>query len=363
MTSLETQRDVQLPPIFIQGDARQIGVALGRHTGEVLRSVIGQSREGVYERWRGTSRVEGLRQSAYTAFPDAYAELEGIAEGAELPFEDIFLFNCIADLPTLRPVPDSGCTTFLLPANPIEGQPAIIAHNEDACLVATTPWFIANICRAGRAAFTSLCYGGKLPGTAFSVNSHGLVQTINDVRPRSCQVGAPRAFLARTIVECRNLDSALDLIRRTTRASGYHHSLGSMATGEIYSVEAPSFGEAIVRVDHPQVHANHIIRAPLKSVAQYVVGSSHSRQKFGEELLNVSRINPLAALRASDQCGQTIAQSPTADNDWHKTIVSAIFEIESGAIRWAAYGTSGQQVQSGSISASKAQTIDVDGGI
>jgi hypothetical protein len=350
MKSVLPREDIQLSPLFVQGNSRQIGIALGRHAGSYLKSSVNECLEGEFGQWRGTPRLEALRAAASHNFPDAYAELQGLAAGAELPFEEIFLFNCLADLPTRLPAPDPGCTTFLLPADATRGLPSIIAHNEDACLAAAAPWFIANICRENNSPFISLCYGGRLPGNAFSVNGYGLVQTINDVRPYDRQIGSPRAFLARAILDCENLEAALSLIGRARRASGYHHTLGSAKDGEIYSVEAPSFEASFARVDHPQVHANHLIHGSIESCMQYVVGGSKDRQEFGEELLSVARVDALAVLRMSSQSGRGIAQVPTMANSWHKTIASAVFELAPGEVRWAAFRSGTKPLQSGTIS-------------
>ena len=61
-------------------------------------------------------------QTAKT-FPRIMAELDGMAEGLDLPFDEIFAWNCRGDL--LASVPD-GCTSLLYP-----GPVPVLAHNED----------------------------------------------------------------------------------------------------------------------------------------------------------------------------------------------------------------------------------------
>ena len=329
--------DFQLPAITIRGDARSVGIALGRHAAQFMRTVMHQRLTEEVLKWRGSAWVHGLRRAASRRFPDAYVELEGIAEGAGLPPEDVFLMNCIADLPLADPPADSGCTTFLVPRGSNDSSPAIIAHNEDACLTATTPWFFAHVERVGKPSFTSLCYAGKLPGTAMAVNSCGLVQTINDVRPLESHMGVPRGFLARTILDCADADSALETIRCTERASGYHHSIASAVDGKIFSVEAPSRAVVAVCVRQPHVHANHLIYPPLESIQQYVVGGSQFRQEFGETQLERVRADALGVTRAVDAAGVSLAQRPSAENDWHKTIATGVFELRADSVRWSVY--------------------------
>jgi len=74
------------------------------------------------------------------------------------------------------------------------------------------------------------------------------------------------------------------------------------------------------------------------------VGGSHFRQAFGEAQLKYVRAGALAAARAVDTSGKTLAQTPSNDNDWHKTIVTAIFELRSRSVEWVAYGDDGGEV-------------------
>lgn len=347
MSLRHPQQQRQLTSIHISGDARDIGVALGMHVALDLQVCLAQRLNQEVTRWRHSSRLEELRQAAVASFPDAYAELEGIAIGSGLPLDDIFLLNCIPDLPVSEPQSQSGCTTFLLPAEGNANEPAVIAHNEDASLTALCPWFIATICRKGQPSFSSLCYAGKLPGTAFAANSHGLVQTINDITPMNWQVGVPRGFLARAVLDSSDTLSAISLIRQTTRASGYHHSLCSTKDCIIYSVEAPAGAVSAMQVRSPKVHANHLVHGELSTLPQYVVGGSLSRQAFGESLVKLARKNPWRALRALSSDGHTISQSPSAENDWHQTIATAIFSIAPSEVSWHVYGATGDDIQCG----------------
>jgi hypothetical protein len=230
----------------------------------------------------------------------------------------------------------------MIPQRQGDGEPALIAHNEDASLTVTTPWFFAQVSPAGSPAFTSLCYAGRLPGTACSVNDAGLIQTINDVRTQPWQIGVPRVFLARAVLACRDSVSALDLIRATVRASGYHHAIGTAVDGKIHSVEAPASDVVVREVCSPAAHANHLIYEPLSSAPQYVVGGSRRRQAQAEAALAVSREAALMAMRSSAADERTLLQSPTAHNDWHKTLATAVFEFAAGKVAWSAYAAGEQ---------------------
>ena len=63
-----------------------------------------------------------------------------------------------------------------------EDEDALIAHNEDGPpeLDGHCRWL--TVTQANGTKFSTFHYPGMLPGHTFSVNSHGLVQTINNIR-------------------------------------------------------------------------------------------------------------------------------------------------------------------------------------
>jgi Acyl-coenzyme A:6-aminopenicillanic acid acyl-transferase len=339
--------DLRLPPITVSGSPADIGFGLGRHVAAVLHAHMRQKLRDVYVRWRGNSLVLELQAAAKARFPAAFAELEGLANGADVPVADLFLLNCLADLPLERPAVDSGCTTLMLPGGAQSGEAALILHNEDASLTAMTPWFIAHVEPNQRPSFTSLCYAGRLPGNALSVNAAGLVQTINDIRLLDYKVGVPRAFLARAILECNSCESAIGVIQATARASGYHHAIASGKDGKLFSIEAPSSGISAISVTTPLGHANHLVHEPLIAAAQYVVGGSSLRQAVAEANMAEARGSPLTIMRSAGD--RVLMQTPSAANDWHKTIATAIFEVYRGSVCWSLFGVDAQAIFRGYV--------------
>jgi len=341
--------EIRLPDLTAEGTPREIGLALGRHAAHSIQHCLSHRLTMDLRQWGGTARLAAIVAAGRFQFPEAYLELEGLADGADVNFNDIVLLNCAGDLPLREPLVDSGCTTLMVPGDRNASLPALILHNEDAALTAPTPWFLARIRPAGKPAFTSFCYAGKLPGTAFSVTDCGLVQTINDVRPLEPPVGAPRVFLARTILGCESSDAALSLIRSTQRAGGYHHAIGCAGDGRLYSVEAP--GAAVISRDVTQsmAHSNHFNYAPLRSVPQHVVAGSWSRQMFADEQLNCARSSPILSLRTADSRGRTLFQLPSLHNAWHKTLATAAFELQQRGVSWRCMVDENEDLVSGQV--------------
>jgi hypothetical protein len=139
------------------------------------------------EYWRGVTDarnspvVTKLAARIKTLFPDVYAEIQGLADGLDLPFAQAMAWNCRGDL--MSNVPD-GCTTVQLP-----GVNAILADNEDGLPELHGSCFIARISDARGSDFVACCYPGSLPGHSFAATSAGIAQTVNNLRLRNV---APR---------------------------------------------------------------------------------------------------------------------------------------------------------------------------
>jgi len=222
----------------------------------------------------------------------------------------------------------------MLPGDPASASAALVLHNEDASVAAPVPWFIARLEPSGRPSFTSFCYAGKLPGTAFSVTSRGLVQTINDVRPVDLPVGVPRAFLARAVLGCEDSRRARSLIKATSGAGSYHHAIAWAGDGSLHSIEGAGVQSIVREVVQPMAHANHFLYPPLSGLPQVIVGGSLDRQTFAQEQLADARASRLSVLRARDARGRTLYQVASPQNGWHKTLATAEFEVHVGYLSW-----------------------------
>ena len=280
-----------LPALSAGGDAYTIGRALGEASSHALREVVlGLDRlRALQQEWSGTDRVRSLEAAARAAWPRYVREMEGIADGARVAFDTVFLWNCRGDLPGLAaraPAAGSdaaGCTTLMIP--PRDGQAGIIAHNEDDDSALHGHCSIVDVRPDDAPGFVGFHVPGLLPGHTFAVNRAGLVQAINDVRPEDRTVGVPRHVVCRAVLDCEGLDDAVARIRDTSRASGFHHNLGCAGDRRLLSIEAPASGCAVVEADAPRVHANHLLDERFAHLRQEIEPSSRSRQGRAEELV------------------------------------------------------------------------------
>lgn len=318
----------------LAGSPHDIGVALGRFGRDAVHGHLLAS-----DSWRELSarrddpRLGKMAEIVRDRFPRCWAELQGLAEGLQLPFEDAFLWNCRGDIWPMAP---DGCTTVQLP-----GKPHVIAHNEDG-----DPGFAGHCALAHVAGdegdhFTTFVYPGSLPGHSFAATSAGLVQTVNNIRPRTGGVGVPRMILTRAVLDAATLDSALDLLRGAPRAGAFHLTLAQAGDERLLSVEFSARGISVKELDCPRLHANHLLDLQAEIDDQIVTGSSGSRQEKGDQLVatleNGGESDALAILWNGDDPQFPILRTDPRDPDAENTLATALFSVGADKVRWAVY--------------------------
>ena len=332
-----------LPTLTAHGDAHAIGRALGEASAAALREVvpaIGRF-QALMREWRGTERLRALEAAARASWPRYVREIEGIAHGAGVAFETVFLWNCRGDLPEsgcgTHRGSAAGCTTVAVPQR--EGRPGLVAHNEDDEPELHGHCRIVDVRPDDGPGFVSFYSPGLIPGHTFAVNRAGLVQAVSDVRPEARAIGVPRHLVCRAVLDCTELDDAVGCIRDTVRASGFHHSLARAGDRRLLSVEAPASGCEVVEVGAPWVHANHLLHERFAHTPQTIAASSRSRQARAEALIAGGALDegdPLCVL--GDVGGRLPIRRREKDSgDAGFTLATAVFRIAEGGVDYEVF--------------------------
>ncbi|MBT5266819.1 MAG: peptidase C45 [Rhodospirillaceae bacterium] len=318
------------------GDPRSIGRAIGERGAEAIhQAVMATPQFQRLQVWHGTDRMAELRAAARASYPEHLEEIAGIAEGAGVDEEALFIWNCRGDNDGLESTVDDACTSLLLPAT--DDHPATIAHNEDGA-----PEF-AGLCFMVRArpekgpAFEAFCYPGMLPGHAFGANEHGIVQTINHIRPGDRTVGVPRHIVSRAVLSAQSLEAALAILERTDRAAGFHHNIGDAASGRLFSVEAPASGCSVVEALTPMAHANHLVHEKFAGLKQLVTPSSEARQVRAETVVGDLAAEPLSVL--FDTAGEdlpVLCRGEVGSGDSY-TLATVLYQLSTARIACAVH--------------------------
>lgn len=184
----------------------------------------------------------------YKVFPQFIEELHGYADGAGVAFPDLWTKSLEDELNYYT---DEKCTTI------VTNGGLLISHNEDwdanskdaICVIKKT---IRDL------TIFELFYFNTLGGNSISVNSHGIVQSINTLTHTDWRIGIPRNVIARWMSETNN--PAQDYIRLQTlqRSLGYNHVLVDRL-GTITNIECTSIRQKVTHPHSPFIHTNHYL--------------------------------------------------------------------------------------------------------
>jgi len=263
------------------------------------------------------------------AYPWIHAEIEGLADGLGLPFNDVFAWNCRGDL--LAHAPD-GCTTVQLP-----GATPIVAHNEDGLAAFDGHCFIAEVSPSGRTGFLAFCYPGSICGHTFAVSDKGLVLSGDNLRFKHVTPEIPRMVLSRAVLDADNLDAALAILRTAPASGGFHLTLAQAGDPRVISAEYGDGRVAARTITEPSVHVNHAIFLSEDGIDQTVTASSQERQARGNALLSQGCRDALAILRDTGGPGLPIWRRDADDPDRENTLASAVFHIQPDEVHWSFY--------------------------
>jgi predicted choloylglycine hydrolase len=325
------------------GSHREVGLAIGSHFADAIHRFFDS-----YERLQQqllpfyyTSTGKNFYQSFLALhrkrFPAYISELEGMAEGAKRPFEEVFLVNLRGEFSGLMPqasqtgdIPVQGCTDCLV----LTADSALIGHNEDGSPASSGRLYVVTVNLAEGPTFSALSYPGFLPGNAFGFNQAGIMHSVNHVAPRPIKVGLSRHFLARSLLDARSLDEAIRNITESDRASGFNYNIGSLSERRVVSVEVAPKRHHIHEVQGYYTHTNHYFE--LNEQQQEITPSSRKRL---ERSLTLGRATPpgeaghvLALLSDRTDRDYPIYRDATLP-DVDATLCSALYDLDSRELR------------------------------
>jgi len=259
----------------IKGSHAEVGRAIGTKFKDVIQRVVASRQGRIAGYGDYLKQTEPFFLAAKEKFPDLIDEMTGIAHAAGVGVADYFFLNN-------REVGPKGDSDHCTVAVSFGENGAVIGHNED--WDGTTPDSLYILkATIGDTTFMGFQYKALVPGVAVSTNNWGLTQCINELN-QTAQVGVPKNFIARAMVECKTLDEAESIILNTKKASGYNHVL--IQGREIRNIEVAGDKIAVDKImGTPYVHTNHYLSLRLKSLEKFHTKSSTTRYKRAKELV------------------------------------------------------------------------------
>lgn len=215
-----------IPIIYCRGSHYDIGFDIGRTFSGLIRSFLNvykplnETYLPLYETEAGKKVYEETLSCVEQQYPGYLREIQGTADGANVPFHKLFLMHLDDIVPNVANDQDRandlpvGCSTVMC------NQPGqeILGHNEDALSETLNHWYLVSVhlvepgCKEEK--FTSLSYAGFLPGYTMGYNCHGLVYSINTLSAANLRSGkTPRYFLTRALLSAENYVEAQQILR------------------------------------------------------------------------------------------------------------------------------------------------------
>ncbi len=274
----EGGRSTSYPTVRVGGEARARGRQYGTQAGARIADSI-KGYEGAFVHFAGWG-WERVRQEAArfvdpigALFPTFLEEIRGIAEGAQVSFEDILALNVRTEImyagqvrtatgSSAGPLPPAECTAIgVLPEVTVSGH-TMIAQNWDWLVHCFDTVVVLESQPDDGPAFVSVVEAGLLAKTGMNAVGLGVctnaMVTTNDVGAP----GIPYHVLLRAFMSCATPSDAISLAVRRGRSSSANYLIGH-ADGTVFDGEAEPGGPERFHVSFPQngvqLHTNHFL--------------------------------------------------------------------------------------------------------
>ncbi len=291
-----------IPLIEVKGTHRQVGRQIGERMRPVLQRMLPRLRKGLPPgvEWKDMLLKGRICLAhSHVIYPQYIEELEGVAEGADLPFEEVFLAVCEELWEPAAwhggvPMTPKGCTDFAARGRATIDGSTLLAHNNDLAPIAEEDLVILKVQAEDEPEFLGVSIGGLAYSAGF--NAAGISMTGNAVSCSDIRPGVPRLLIARAILSARRLGEAIDACLLPQRASNYNNIIADLY-GEVYSMEGSATDcEPIYVESSTMVHANHYVSSPMRrfEANRNLIGCSILRYNRARRLLrdNFGQLSP-----------------------------------------------------------------------
>lgn len=280
-----------IPIIEARGTHREVGQRIGEKCKDGIQSICAGLRNELPKdaTWEAMlEQSEVYLEHSREVYPQYIEELEGLAEGAGVPFDQVFLVMCeeLWDGATWR-----GCTDMAARGKATADGSTLIAHTNDLLPETESKLVILKVQAGNEPEFIGVSVGGIATSAGYNaakISLTGNQLDSNDVRP-----GVPRLLVVRAILGSTTLSEAMTHCLLPSRASSYNNVVAD-GSGEVYSMEGSATDlEAIYISDDVMAHANHYVAPSMRrfeldrsQIANSIIRHNRAeyllRQNYGE---------------------------------------------------------------------------------
>ena len=293
------------PLLHVSGSHLQMGQQIGesrrdsvQHSVENAHRLLGTAYSELKLSWEGAQiQARKYLPFAQERYPQYVDEMQGIAEGANVPFNELLVVNVMEAL-TTDALHLTRCSSLAVNDDWTANGNVLAAHNEDWLAMDEEDVFVIHATPDTEPPYLAMTYGGLIANVGF--NAYGIAQLIDSVYPNDSRIGIPRLVVSRAVLAAKSPEEAIQRALIPHRAAGYNHLIVH-ESGEIYSVEVSArlfsllYGE-----DGYLVHTNHYLSPTMQEIEDNSDGLISSRVRYfrAKRLLNQSKRHTIKSLQS-----------------------------------------------------------------
>lgn len=297
----------RFPVVRAKGTHYEVGKAVGEARKEIIVKLF-QKNKSLHADYFTSFRKDADELLALTEnyFPQYVEELRGLADGAGLDRNELFLSNG-HELSYFCDSSTAGhCTIVGIPNN----GGYLLGHNEDWNIEALEHLYLLDAKIEGiHILGLGYDFANTIIGDAVAINGFGLIEAINEVSHTDTSIGVPKAFIARAVIDCRSLEDAEKIIQTVPRRSGFNHLL--IQGSRLWNIETSAKENVIEKIEQQKyVHTNHYL-TELKRIDKGGNPESVLRyEKVKQKLADINSVEDLKNL-LSDRSEPPVCREST----------------------------------------------------
>jgi len=341
----------RLPYFEVKGTHREIGRQMGEacgiqveHSIENAHRLLSETYEQLQLNWEGAIiQAHKYMPFAEERYPQYVDEMRGIAEGANVPYDDVAVVNAMEAV-TTDALHLTKCTSMAVNQSRTADHHVLLVHNEDWVPDDEADVFMLHVSPNDEVPFLAMTYGALLPN--IGINAAGIAQCCDTVYPTDIRIGIPRVVVSRAVLGARNISQAIRHMVAPQRAAGYNHMLAH-ESGELFNVEVSARKFALIyNEDGYVVHTNHYLDYQMQLIEDEPdeLISTRVRYSRAERLLKQTPYHTLETLQAIQKdhvnfedsiCNHLIEDDDPLDRE--KTITALLMDLTTREI-YATWG-------------------------
>ncbi|WP_077324419.1 C45 family autoproteolytic acyltransferase/hydolase [Virgibacillus siamensis] len=337
--------DVETPSLKLSGSSYEMGFEHGSGAKEQVHFTLETYEEMFYNHssmsWKEACNKALLHVDAIEQYNADYLyEMEGLAKGAGVTFEDILAINARSEI-VLTNVPD-GCTAFSILDRYTSNM--WLAQNWDWTSTQFKSLVHLHLDKENCPSINMVSEAGIIG--KIGCNSEGIGVCLNALVTNTSAKKVPIHLGLRAVLESTSIEEAVSRVGRNQMASPAHFLIAAK-TGEMAGLEVSPIHTARIATDKNFIaHTNHILSEQLKEkVKEDAKSDSYIRYDVANKLLTdfdkqqITDTNVFRVLSDHTNYPHSICRhiSPEDEKKGERiseTIFSIVMNLTEGTLNW-----------------------------